>query len=279
MKWLTRKEVEIIEAMAPWRGNNKRGGGSNCKTSSHRSDLQNACCGMCGGATDDSNSVGCDSCPLRFHNTSLCTGLPQSTILALKDVRHEDVGYECTGCRIRSGGQSQGKARYGAGLAGDGGSVGQLHETVKALCATVKDLERKVSALTKSQASMNTVDLLSSLTNYPDISPAIRKEIIEMEERRKRKESVIFRGLVSADIDDAKEKISQVTTVVLGSPLPVSNLFCIDQGRGIYRAECTNVTLRDDLLQKASVLQDTDEYKDIYINRYLASSSSSVFCR
>lgn len=260
--------------MAPWRGNNKRGS-SNCKTSSHRSEQQNSCCGTCGGATGV-NSVGCDVCSRRFHDTSLCTGLAEAAIQALKDVGNQGVGYECTGCRIMNDIQNQGGGPNGSG---DGSGMSQLHDTVKALCATVKDLEKKISALTNSQANTNTFNLLSALSNYPDISPAIKKEILEVEERRKRKESVIFRGLVSADIDDAKEKIAQVTAVVLGSPLPVSNLFCIDQGRGIYRAECTNVTLRDDLLQKASILQDTEEYKDIYVNRYLSSSSSSFFCR
>lgn len=203
------KESKAAATMPPRRGN-KKSGRTNTKTPSHCSNTKDTsakvttkntrtetCCGTCGSATDK-NSLGCDSCPLRFHDTPSCAGLPQSAIQGLKDAAGAGLRYVCTSCRGGSGTQPRGKASGGGEsvedddtvieldapdtpeASGDNTAFSQLSVTIKALCTTIADLEKNVSALTVSQASKTPVNKPSSLRESPEI------EIIKIVEPRKR---------------------------------------------------------------------------------------------
>ena len=77
---------------------------------------------------------------------------------------------------------------------------------------------------------------------FPDISFAIRKEIVEIEERRKRKDSLIFRGIMSTNME-ARMMISRIAVYLLNCEFPILGVFHIDQPKGIYRIKCANLDL------------------------------------
>ena len=86
-----------------------RGGSTNSKTSSNDNcsvaantstadtyvNDDDKYCGMCGAVTDD-DCIGCDRCPLWFHDSPLCMGLPHSIIQSLKD-GGDALLFVCTG--------------------------------------------------------------------------------------------------------------------------------------------------------------------------------------
>ncbi|KAK3873532.1 hypothetical protein Pcinc_021499 [Petrolisthes cinctipes] len=90
-----------------------------------------------------------------------------------------------------------------------------------------------------------------------------------MEERKKRKDSLVFRDIRANNLAEAKVQLSQVTTAILGSDLSLDDVFCINKDKGIYKAKCTVKELRDTLLFKAKSLKAIPEYKGVYVNRDL----------
>ncbi|MPC28924.1 hypothetical protein E2C01_022140 [Portunus trituberculatus] len=99
----------------------------------------------------------------------------------------------------------------------------QLHETVMALYYSVKAISEQISTLTNQVSAAhgpntrgsNGVSAVAQPSNgercncpalFPDLSFAIRKEIVEMEECRKCKDSLIFRGIIVANMEEARDR-------------------------------------------------------------------------
>ena len=76
-------------------------------------------------------------------------GLPQSIIQSLKDGGNALL-LVCTGCRVKTphGPGGGGGDRHSSDNGGNSPALRQLHETVKALCISVKTLSDQVSTLT-----------------------------------------------------------------------------------------------------------------------------------
>lgn len=159
--------------------------------------------------------------------------------------------------------QSRGRACHGES-AGGRGAIIQLCGIVRAHCASVMALARQVSVLTNIQGSRSPVNQLTNLTDSPDVSIAIRRETVEIEELRKKKESLIFQGIISANLDEARVKIAQVTAVILGSPLPIPGLVCIDHVKGIYRPSVQTLILEVTCFRRLEFSKSTRNTK-IYI--------------
>lgn len=69
-------------------------------------------CGTCGGTTNG-DSIGCDKCPMGFHDSTICVGLSQTAIQALKDAGGVGILFVCTCCWVGRGGNSGGFAGAG----------------------------------------------------------------------------------------------------------------------------------------------------------------------
>ncbi len=116
----------------------------------------------------------------------------------------------------------------------------QIHETVRALCASVRTLTEQVANMagvqsTSMQAANNhAVSTAETIPNTVSMTLMIRKEITEMEERKKRKDSVIVRGIKATSDAEALAKMNQAATLAVGSAVPLSSIHCINRERGIY---------------------------------------------
>ncbi|KAK3894276.1 hypothetical protein Pcinc_001970 [Petrolisthes cinctipes] len=108
-----------------------------------------------------------------------------------------------------------------------------------------------------------------SFGQQPSTAADISIAIVEMEERKKRKDSLVFHDIRTNNLAEAKVQLSQITTAILGSDLSLDDVFCINKDKGIYKAKCTVKELRDNLLFKAKSLKDIPVYKGVYVNRNL----------
>ena len=89
---------------------------------------------------------------------------------------------------------------------------------------------------------------------------------MEMDERRKRKDSVIFRGVIVESNEDARSFTDSVNQFLLDTTPPLSDLFCIDRSKGLYRVKITDDETRSKLIKEAKNLKDHQPLKGIYIN-------------
>lgn len=99
-------------------------------------------------------NIVCDKCPLWFHDSTICMGLPQTAIQALKDVGGEGILFVCTDCRVGKGNNSRDPTgAETSGGNGNNGAMMQLHETVRAQCASVRSLTNQVTNTTCVQST------------------------------------------------------------------------------------------------------------------------------
>ena len=155
--------------------------------------------GMCLAALGDI-FIGCDGCNSRYHPTHVCLGLPDSIINIIKEYSSKGINFCCTSCRleerISSNGPQSGRIVDGSnGL--DSGireeAVKQLFETVQRLCAAVATSTKNMKQMMKNVGQLNANPL--NPTESEVIRLAIIEEVKEMEEREKKKTSIVVKGL------------------------------------------------------------------------------------
>ena len=214
---------------------------------------QNACCGLCSVEVGD-DAVGCDRCDRWYHSSVMCMGIPEGVIDNIKQYGGEGISYICTVCHSSSsaGGDSQGSA------------LGQLLQTVAKLCETVQSLSDRVDSL----LSGSTRPVLP-LSNSDQLSVLIGEECRELEERRKRVSSIIIRG-ITADTPAAMRPIfDAVSSELVGSPVVLKDIVCIDASKGLFRAKVEDDEKRRRLLDSAKNLKNSSQYSNVYVNRDL----------
>lgn len=213
-------------------------------------------CGSCEAAVGQ-DSIGCDRCDNWFHPTSICMGVSERVIDAIREAGGAGVEYVCTQCRARPAGTCKDSP-------GDP-AIAQLFVMVRSLCAAIAKLTDRVDALSShSSSAMSTPG-----TSGEELRFSIREEIVEMEERRKRKDSVIFRGVMVESNDDAMSSIVSITRSLLNTAPVMTDLFCIDRNKGLYRVKISDDDTRRKLLMEAKNLRDKPEFNGVYVNRDL----------
>jgi hypothetical protein len=96
----------------------------------------------------------------------------------------------------------------------------------------------------------------------------IREEVREVEERRKRKQSVIIRGLDVRSNDELGNAFDPVARKLIGGPVLLSDIVCINRANKLYRAKICDDDVRTKLLDSAKSLMDTN-LSHIYVSRDL----------
>jgi hypothetical protein len=165
----------------------------------------------------------------------------------------------CTECRA-------------SGVGGAGGVSGisqaafnQLFQTVKKLCETVQNLAVQVSGVDQSRPN-TTGDGLN--VTGEGMRVTIREEVREMDERNKRRDSIIIRGLDAENQLEVKQKFNIISSHLLGTAPDLSNIVCIDRTKKLYRGKIVDGEARKKLLDSARNLKDS-EFRGIFINRDL----------
>ena len=219
-------------------------------------------CGSCEVAVGQ-QGIGCDKCDNWFHPSPLCMGVSERVIDVILEAGGDGVEYGCTQCRSRPAVSGASRASTTPGDP----AVAQLFLMVKSLCAAVAKLTEKVD--TVASIPNVTPSFQTQGTSGDDLRMSIREEIIEMEERRKRRESVIFRGILVDSNDDARSSMDNITRFLLNVSPPMTDLYCIDRTKGLYRVKVTDDDARRKLVMEAKNLRNNIAFKGIYINRDL----------
>ena len=220
--------------------------------------------------------IGCDKCTVWYHPTSTCVGLPDNVIKTIRDYGGRGVSFCCTACRLDDSGDSSGD-NTAASLPGgsqdlaDREAVKQLFETVKGLCFSVGELTKNVQQLLQSTSQLQP----TSASSVPpdDLRVTIREEVREMEERDKRKDSIVVKGLDVPDGRSFQDVFQEVGKCVLGSEASFNlvDVVCISREKKLYRAKIQNTEQRKNLLTNAKELKDS-RYNYVFINRDLTKA-------
>ena len=167
-------------------------------------------CGSCELHVDD-DGIGCDKCQSWFHPTPLCLGLSERVIDAIREAGGEGIEFVCTQCRARTNNQGGG---------GNDAVISQLSVMVQSLCAVVAKLTEQVDHLC-IQSKRPPPSAPVTVPSGDDLRITIREEIVEMEERRKRRDSLIFRGVTVTTNDAALTLIKDIVHSLLNPPSTV----------------------------------------------------------
>ena len=223
----------------------------------------NDLCGTCNTKTG-LDAIGCDKCPKWFHPTPMCVGLPPPLILSIQEYGGSGINFECTECRAGN--------NKGGGIGA--GAFQQLFLTVRMLCESVQALTAQVSSLHAQGNATGTLSLPASGpastagSDSEQMRSLIREEAREMEERRKRKCSIIVRGVEADSVPTFKPAFDRVCNHLVGSVIPVTNVVCINKDRRLFRANILDDETRKNLLDNARSLRDS-QFSNVFINRDL----------
>ena len=256
------------------RGKNPARRGRSGSTSAATTRSDDASVQLCVSCSKDvgDNPIGCDTCEHWVHNTEMCSGLPQKVIDAIMEYDGSGINFVCTKCRIRRETSSTGNPQPLMIELMD-----QLFQQLKGLCSTVQGLVNQVETLSAKPPVMPTPPApLPNPSPPPNLSQddykaAIHKEVKEINEINKRRNSIIIKGLVADSTRDLSQKFSLLTQEVMGTPVMLSDVTCIPNHSNIYRAKILNDDIRKQVLDKSKFLRGT-VYNDVFISRDLTYS-------
>ncbi len=238
----------------------------------------------------DNTAIGCDDCDKWFHHVPMCMGLPLATIEDIVLHNGEGIAYKCLVCRTQSGRRSSPGRPIGPGQNSRNmqqsakfvqeSAFTQLHEMLKAVCASVQCMANQIESLQKAVTSLQTQGvpvaptqpLPQAQTLHPDnINVIVQSEIREVRDRERRRPYIIIRGLYNTSAGDIGPTLSDMSQYLINKRVTVNNSSCIDPRKGLFRAAIMDDDDRKSLLSAASKLKDNSNYKNIYLNRDLSS--------
>ena len=227
-KQTTRESGAGRGAPAPRRG--RSGSTSGAGSQSQNRNVRVEVCGTCENDIGE-DAIGCDECELWFHNTDMCTGLTQDMLDAISRYNGRGIKFVCMKCRLDSC-RDKNNSHSGKSDSHVVEMVGQLYQQLRGMCSVVQALADQVKTLTaeikdrapssepatlpqnhhnRSQpagtyASVTASHLPQGGSSPDDYRKVVRQELRELEEQRKRKTSLIIRGLGASSASEAVEK-------------------------------------------------------------------------
>ena len=97
-----------------------------------------------------------------------------------------------------------------------------------------------------------------------------------MEEVRKRRTSIIVRGIEADSLATFRSIFDQVTAHLVGSAVPFSDTVCVSREKRLFRIKVNDDKARKNLLDNAKLLQNST-FPDVYINRDLTYKHTQEF--
>ena len=189
----------------------------------------------------------------------------------LKD-KENGIRFVCSACRCKpapnaAGAQAQGTSNNNL----DSAAVGQLYEMVRTLSQNYTVLAKQMSDMT-AQISL----LLTRQNSQPDNGQRapfgredLQAEIREFEERKKRVNSMIVRGISARTDSEFKSHFERVCTFLINQQ-PSVEIFCINRDQCMYRVKFVDRDIKNALLTNARKLKDDAQFNNIFLSRDLA---------
>ena len=223
-------------------------------------------CGTCKLAVDD-DGIGCDRCEDWFHPSTMCMGLPDSVIDNIANFGGHGVLFVCTLCRLNK--SSTQSSRLSSGNDNDQTiAVKQLFEMVSSLCGAVRNLMAAGSFPTAQAPPAPVPSTPGRLTN-DELDTRIYEQVREVNERERRRESIIIRGLPDVDIDQVIATFSDISQLLLKRTVRLEDVVCIDPRKGLYRGKVTDNDDRRAIVSESRKLKQSDNFKSVFIHRDL----------
>ena len=141
--------------------------------------------------------------------------------------------------------------------------MSQLFEMIRALAQSVALLTSKVNLVTNSS------QLASTPNNGFATRESLYTEFQEFEERKKRKDSLIVRGIVASNDDEFRAIFGRVSNIVMDTVLQPDNVYRIPSQSNMFRIKITDTEARRKILLNAKKLKDHENFKNVYISRDL----------
>ena len=205
-------------------------------------------------------------CEHWVHATEMCSGFPQRVIDAILEYDGRGISFVCTKCRIRSESSSTGNTQPLMIELMD-----QLFQQLRGLCSTVHGLVEQVKTpSTKPPPEPTPAPPLDTRPLGPpspseDQRSIIRREIKELNEINKRRNSIIVKGLSADSPRDLAQKFSALSQEVLGTPVTLNDVTPVPNQRNIFRAKILDDSARKQILDKAKTLRDS-AYDGVFIS-------------
>lgn len=249
-------------------------------------------CGTCSKGLDDS-CIGCDKCETWVHGSVMCSGLPQDVIAVILGYSGEGINYICMNCRvIRASGTSGSPSAKSESYMAE--TISQLFQQMRGMCTVLMELANQVNDLS-SQLTLNQKENTQPAgreqqvhrgaqgqpephnhhftTTGPsgEYRSVVRQELKELQERDKRKDSVIVRGLEASSPADLAAKFTVLTETIMGKRVELAEVKVIPSHPDIYRAKILNADDKKLVLDRARNLRGT-RYDKVFIRRDLTYS-------
>ena len=246
-------------------------------------------CGTCEKKIGE-DSIGCDECELWVHNTEMCSGLTQDMLDAIGRYNGHGIKFVCMACRL-AGSSSKNDETHVIEM------VGQMFQQLKGICTVVQALAEQVKTLTtqigdKMQGSesathsqlpptsqtqqppLTYASVTASRTADPvmpseDYRKIVREELRELDEQRKRKQSLVIRGLGASSANEAVTKFENLSQYLVNQKVSLTDVVRISSETDLYRGKVVDDELRKQLLDKAKQLKTSAQYSTVYIRRDL----------
>ena len=141
---------------------------------------------------------------------------------------------------------------------------------MKALTVTVASLSSQMSTV-MGRISDNT----SPETSNPNASssPFTREKLFlemrEFDERKKRADSIIVRGIEASNASVFASTFKDVCTYLGEANAVVSDIFCVSSANKIFRLKIPDKTTRQNLLTKSNTLKDHNIFGGVFLSRDL----------
>ena len=204
--------------------------------------------------------VRCDRCDSPFHAETVCLGVNQASIDVLLGDLSGALRYVCCSCR---GG-------WGSG-SGTASETGVAFQQLLTIVGTLVGEMRSFFAEANSSSS-------SVRSGSDQKSPGVNERLVveqirEVNEREKRKASVIFRGSRAESAEHLQTEVQQVCSYLQINNVQLSDVFRIKPG--MYRANVRNRVDRLKVLTEARRLKQSPEFRDFFIQRDLTYKQRS----
>ena len=96
----------------------------------------------------------------------------------------------------------------------------------------------------------------------------VREELLELDERKKRRSSLVIRGLRASTTAEATARFAEVTETLIGEKVVLSETCCIKKSSDLYRGNVHCTRQRQLILDHAKDLKDST-LSHVYIKRDL----------
>ena len=222
--------------------------------STRNSGINSECtCFFCSSVVGN-DAIGCDQCSAWFHPKTECTGLSKRAIDCIQAEGGAGIRFICSACRCITPSTSQSVSLP------DHESLSQLHLIVKSLAESVAQLTTKVNMIINSNTNTNQQN-----SNFSRES--LYTEMREFEERKKRRESLIIRGVRGNSDIEFSQVFTNICQSLVNSNVTPDSIYCVNRESGMFRVAIRDNNLRKDILSNSKRLKDIPEFRQIYISR------------